>query len=91
MNLKNEHDFMNTLVRLEVSDVIGFAKLVGIEGEELKTFVGDIFAQKADSIQDFYVEIVWRFAALSRAQKRRIVKMAKEIAATNKAAGAANG
>ena len=79
-----EKELMELMVNgFHMSDIIGLAKYVGIEQDELRDLVGKVFAQDKDGIQNLIVETVMRFSLMNRFQKRKVMKMCRDIAAAN--------
>lgn len=79
-----EKELMELMVNgFKMSDIIGLAKYVGIEGNELQDLVSKVFMQETDAIQNLIVETVFRFTLMNRMQKRKTMKMCRDIAAAN--------
>ena len=79
-----EKELMELMVNeFKMSDIIGLAKYVGIESDELRDLVGKVFAQEVDAVQNLVVETVMRFSMMNRFQKRKTIKMCREIASAN--------
>jgi hypothetical protein len=52
----------------------------------LRDLVGKVFAQGEDAIQNLVVETVMRFSLMNRFQKRKVMKMCRDIVSANKEA-----
>lgn len=82
-----EKELMELMVNgFHMSQIIGLAKYVGIEQDELRDLVGKVFAQEEDGIQNLVVETVMRFSLMNRIQKRKVMKMCRDIVSANKEA-----
>lgn len=72
MGMKKEEQLLTYFSQMQFTDILGFAAIVGSEVEKNQNF------------EDFIVDIVYKFDQLPRSKRRKLLKLAADVAGANK-------